>query len=152
MKGAKNFWLELYRDECEHCRGTGKVVCKHCHGTKDLRRGVGVLDHAKLQITENPGMQYDFSKFSAFFCSGQQALACMHMSRSLDVITALPYGVYGQQIELKPDPTYASPTCGLGLLHALQRPSPQDEPIWQVAGWSNDGMLCTINCNRRCRH
>lgn len=56
VKGAKNFWLELYRDECDHCRGTGKVVCKHCHGTKDLRRGVGVLDHAKLQITENPAM------------------------------------------------------------------------------------------------
>ena len=79
MKGAKNFWLELYRDECEHCRGTGKVVCKHCHGTKDLRRGVGVLDHAKLQITENPGMQYEPS-IPAFLCLRCTSI-CMHDSQ-----------------------------------------------------------------------
>lgn len=95
VKGAKNFWLELYRDECDHCRGTGKVVCKHCHGTKDLRRGVGVLDHAKLQITENPAMQYDLSL-------PLQALACIKLSRSLEVVRILHWSTCEQLLEWKP--------------------------------------------------
>eukprot|EP01023_Acetabularia_acetabulum_P013309 TRINITY_DN1637_c1_g2_i1.p1 TRINITY_DN1637_c1_g2~~TRINITY_DN1637_c1_g2_i1.p1 ORF type:complete len:251 (+),score=50.15 TRINITY_DN1637_c1_g2_i1:1260-2012(+) len=50
----KNIWLEIFRDECENCRGTGMVTCPYCRSTKNLRKRPAQVILRKLNYVDAP--------------------------------------------------------------------------------------------------